>query len=131
MMTDPVSDMLTRIRNAGTARHVQTACPTSKLKHSIANVLQEAGFVSDVHVEAREGRAVLVIGIRYNAEGKPLIAGLKRVSKPSRRVYVGKGDISKVRNGLGVAVLSTSKGVVSDDRARADSVGGELLCEVW
>ena len=131
MMTDPIADMLARIRNAGSARHAQTACPTSKMKHSIANVLQEAGFVSDVRVEAREGRAVLVIGIRYNVHGKPLIAGLKRVSKPSRRVYVGKNDIDKVRNGLGVAVLSTSKGVVSDDRARADAVGGELLCEVW
>ena len=131
MMTDPIADMLTRIRNAGTARQLQTACPTSKLKQSIANVLQEAGFVSDVRVEAREGRAVLVIGIRYNEDGKPLIAGLKRISKPSRRVYVGKDEISKVRNGLGVAVLSTSRGVVSDERARADAIGGELLCEVW
>ncbi|MBW2268287.1 MAG: 30S ribosomal protein S8 [Deltaproteobacteria bacterium] len=131
MMTDPIADMLARIRNAGTARHAQTACPTSQLKHAVANVLQEAGFVSDVHVEARHGRPVLLIGIRYDDRGKPLIAGLKRVSKPSRRVYVGKDDINKVRNGLGVAVLSTSKGVVSDERARSESVGGELLCEVW
>lgn len=131
MMTDPIADMLARIRNAGIARHLQTACPTSKIKRSIADVLQEAGFVSDVRVEAQDGRAVLVIGIRYNDEGKPLIAGLKRVSKPSRRVYVGKDEISKVRNGLGVAVLSTSKGVVSDEHARAASIGGEVLCEVW
>ncbi len=131
MMTDPIADMLARIRNAGSARHAKIACPSSKLKHSIANVLQEAGFVSDVRVEASEGRAVLVIGIRYNDGGKPMIGGLKRVSKPSRRVYVGKDDVNKVRNGLGVAVLSTSKGVVSDERARAESIGGELLCEVW
>lgn len=131
MMTDPVSDMLTRIRNAGTARHAQTACPSSKLKHSIANVLHDAGFVSEVRVEARDGRPFLTIGIRYDEEGKPLIAGLKRISTPGRRVYVGKDEIKKVRNGLGVAVLSTSKGVVSDDQARAASVGGELLCEVW
>ena len=131
MMTDPIADLLARIRNAGTARHSKIACPSSKLKQSIANVLQEAGFVSDVRVEAKEGRAVLMIGIRYSDSGKPMIGGLKRVSKPSRRVYVGKDEVNKVRNGLGVAVLSTSKGVVSDERARAESVGGELLCEVW
>ena len=131
MMTDPIADMLTRIRNAGIARHSQTSCPTSKLKRAVATVLEEAGFVSDVKVEAKDGRAVLVIGIRYDGEGKPLIAGLKRISTPGRRVYVGKDDVSKVRNGLGVAVLSTSKGVVSDERARAESIGGEVLCEVW
>ena len=131
MMTDPIADMLTRIRNAGTARHAQTACPTSKLKHSIAKVLEEAGFVSDVRVEARDGRAVLVIGVRYDDRGRPLIAGLRRVSTPGRRVYVSKGEVKKVRNGLGVAVLSTSKGVVSDEQARAASLGGELICEVW
>lgn len=131
MMTDPVSDMLTRIRNAGTARHTRTLCPMSKLKQSIANVLQQAGFVDSVKVEAKDGRAVLAIGIRYNDDGKPLISGLKRISTPGRRVYVGKDDVQKVRNGLGVAVLSTSKGVVSDDQARAASVGGEVLCEVW
>jgi small subunit ribosomal protein S8 len=131
MMTDPIADMLTRIRNAGTARHAQTACPMSKLKQSVASVLQEAGFISDVRVEAQAGRAVLMIGIRYDDDGKPMIAGLKRISTPGRRVYVGKDEIKKVRNGLGVAVLSTSKGVVSDDQARAASVGGEVLCEVW
>ncbi len=131
MMTDPVSDMLTRIRNAGTARHAKTLCPMSKLKHSIANVLQEAGFVEGVSVEAKDGRAVISIGIRYDEDGKPLITGLKRVSTPGRRVYVGKDEVKKVRNGLGVAVLSTSRGVVSDEQARAAAVGGELLCEVW
>jgi small subunit ribosomal protein S8 len=131
MMTDPIADMLTRIRNAGTARHARTSCPTSRLKHAVANVLQEAGFVHDVRVEAREGRAHLTIGIRYDEQGKPLIAGLKRVSKPGRRVYVGKGEVSKVRNGLGVAVISTSRGVFSDERARSESVGGEVICEVW
>ena len=94
-------------------------------------MLQEAGFVSDVRVEAREGRPHLMIGIRYDADGKPLIVGLKRISTPGRRVYVGKGEVSKVRNGLGLAVISTSRGVFSDERARAESVGGEVLCEVW
>lgn len=131
MMTDPIADMLTRIRNAGNARHAQTSCPSSKLKHAVANVLQEAGFVSDVRIEARDGRPYLLIGIRYEDDGKPLIGGLKRISTPGRRVYVGKDDVSRVRNGLGVAVISTSRGVLSDEGARAEAVGGEVLCEVW
>jgi len=131
MMTDPIADMLARIRNAGTAQHVEVACPSSRLKLAVARVLESAGFLSNVHVEAREGRPALCFGIRYDEEGKPIIAGLRRVSRPGRRVYVGSRDVSRVRNGLGVAVLSTSHGVLSDDDARSASVGGELLCEVW
>ena len=131
MMTDPIADMLARIRNAGTARHAKIACPSSKLKHSIANVLQEAGFVSDVRVEASEGRAVLVIGIRYNDRGKPMIGGLKRVSKPGLRVYVGKKEIPRYYGGLGVAILSTSQGVMTGRDAWRRGLGGELLCYVW
>jgi small subunit ribosomal protein S8 len=131
MMTDPVSDMLSRIRNAGLARHGEVACPSSRLKHAIARVLAEAGYLDDVRVEVAEGRPVLRMRIRYGPDGVPLIDGLRRVSRPSRRVYVGRSEIPRVRNGLGLAVLSTSKGILSDRAAREAQVGGEILCEVW
>ena len=131
MMTDPIADMLTRIRNAGSARHAVTSCPSSRQKLAIAGVLQRAGFIESVNVEQREGHASLVIGIRFDEAGRPLIDGIQRVSKPGRRVYVGKEDLPRVRNGLGVAVISTSRGVLSDREAREQNIGGELLCEVW
>ncbi len=131
MMTDPIADMLARIRNAGGAGHREIALPSSKLKLSVAKVLEAEGFLSAVRVEAREGHPVLVAGIRYDGRGKPLIEGIKRISRPSRRVYVNASQIPKVRNGLGIAVLSTSRGVLSDRTARETSVGGEVLCEVW
>ena len=131
MMTDPISDMLTRIRNAGKARHAETACPSSHLKHSIAKVLRDEGFVGDVHVEDDEHRRNLVIGIRYGADGREMIDAIRRISTPGRRVYVGADEISKVRNGLGMSILSTSKGVMCDRDAREAGIGGEVLCEVW
>ena len=131
MMTDPISDMLTRIRNAGTAKHAETSCPSSRQKLAIAQILKDAGFIDDVKVEARDGHPVLVIGIRYDAEGRALIDGIRRVSTPGRRVYVDKAAVPSVRRGLGVAVLSTSKGILSDARAREEGVGGEVVCEVW
>ncbi len=131
MMTDPIADMLTRIRNAGTARHNLTSCPSSRQKLAIARVLERAGFVGAVKVEAREGHPCLVIGIRYDDGGRPLIDGIQRVSRPGRRVYVDKSSVPRVRNGLGLAVLSTSRGILSDREAREQKLGGELLCEVW
>jgi small subunit ribosomal protein S8 len=131
MMTDPISDMLTRIRNAGSARHNEAACPASRLAHSVARVLQEAGFLGELRLEERGGHPTLVMGIRYRDGGGALIGGIRRVSRPGRRVYVPSGDIPRVRRGLGVAVLSTSRGVLSDQAAREAKVGGELLCEVW
>ena len=131
MMTDPIADMLTRIRNAGTARRSQTTCPSSKQKLAIARVLERAGFLGSVKVEARQGHPELVIDIRYDEGGEPLIDGIKRVSKPGRRVYVDRAGVPRVRNGLGVAVISTSKGILSDQDARDQRVGGELVCEVW
>ena len=131
MMTDPVADMLARIRNAGTAQHAGVACPSSKLKLAIARVLESSGFLANVRVEARSGRPMLCFDIRYNDRGGPLIAGIRRVSRAGRRIYVGSRDVAQVRNGLGVAVLSTSRGVLSDEDARSASVGGEVLCEVW
>ena len=131
MMTDPISDMLTRIRNAGIAKHNETSCPSSRMKLAVAKVLEEAGFVSDVRVESRGGLPSLVIGIRYGDGGEALIGGIRRVSRPGRRSYVASDEVPKVRNGLGVAVISTSRGVLSDSAARDARVGGEIVCEVW
>ncbi|MBW2241561.1 MAG: 30S ribosomal protein S8 [Deltaproteobacteria bacterium] len=131
MMTDSVADMLTRIRNAGIAGQSETSCPSTKLKLAIAKVLQAEGFLDEVFVEAQDGRPVLRLKLRYGQNGRMIIDGLRRVSKPSRRVYVGVKEIPKVRNGLGIAVLSTPKGVLSDDAAREQCVGGEIMCEVW
>lgn len=131
MMTDPIGDMLTRIRNAGSARHANTSCPSSRQKLAVAKVLSQAGFVGEVKVEARDGFATLVIEIRYDEEGQTLIDGIRRVSKPGRRVYTGRNQVPKVRSGLGVAVMSTSRGILSDKDAREQKVGGEVVCEVW
>jgi small subunit ribosomal protein S8 len=131
MMTDPVSDLLARIRNAGNAHHPEVACPSSQLKHAIAKVLSTEGYLGAVRVEKRDGKDVLVMGVRYDGSGRALIAGLRRVSRPGRRVYVAHGKVPKVRSGLGLAVISTSKGVIADREAREASVGGEVLCEVW
>jgi small subunit ribosomal protein S8 len=130
MMTDPVSDLLARIRNAGQARHAELTCPSSRLKLAVAKVLVEGGFLDSVGVEAQEGKPVLRIRLRYT-DGRPLIDGLRRVSKPSRRVYVDVRHIPRVRRGLGIAVLSTPRGVLSDREAREQQVGGEVVCEVW
>ena len=131
MLTDPIADMLTRIRNAGQTRHRDVTCASSRVRLAVARVLAEEGFLGTVKVEAREGRPALVMGVRYDENGKPVIDGIRRVSRPGRRVYVGCGEIRKVRNGLGVAVVSTSRGVLSDRAAREAGVGGEVLCEVW
>ncbi len=131
MMTDPIGDMLARIRNAGMAGHAQVACPSSRIKLGIARVLHERGFLGEVRVEARQGHPTLVMDVRYDDYGKPLIDGIKRVSRPGCRVYVAGREVPKVRSGMGVAVISTSKGILADTDARAASVGGEVLCEVW
>lgn len=131
MPTDPISDMLARVRNAGKARHLDTFVPFSKLKLAIATVLKEQGYLINVHQEVRQGHPMLRLEIRYDSRGLPIIDGLRRVSRPGRRVYVSKDEIAKVRNGLGIAVISTSKGVMTDEAARQASLGGELLCEVW
>ncbi len=131
MMTDPIADLLSRIRNAGMAQHAETRCPASKFKLGVATVLKDAGFLSDVRVEPHEGHSRLVLGIRYQEDGRALIGGIRRVSRPGRRVYVSSSDVPKVRNGLGIAVISTSKGVLSDQAARDALVGGEIVCEVW
>jgi small subunit ribosomal protein S8 len=131
MMTDPIADLLTRIRNAQRARHAEAAMPSSQLKLAVARVMAAQGYVEGVQVEAEDGKPVLRVGLRYRDDGREMIDGLRRVSRPSRRVYVGVDQIPQVRNGLGIAILSTSRGVMSDHDARAQKLGGELLCEVW
>jgi small subunit ribosomal protein S8 len=131
MMTDPISDMLTRIRNAGKARHAETTCPSSRINHAVARVLNAEGFLGDVRIEEDAHRTNLVIGIRYTEDGREMIDAINRISTPGRRVYVGAEKIPKVRNGLGMSILSTSRGVMCDRDAREAGIGGEVLCEVW
>jgi small subunit ribosomal protein S8 len=131
MMTDPISDMLTRIRNAGYARHAETRCPASSLKQAVASVLSAEGFIGAVSVEGEGPAKQLILGIRYSEDGSTMIDEIHRVSTPGRRVYVGQEKIPRVRSGLGMSVLSTSKGVMCDRDAREAGIGGEVLCEVW
>lgn len=132
MLTDPISDMLTRIRNATMARHERVTIPASRLKRAVAEILASEGYVSSVQTEsADDGRESLTLVLKYGRDRAPVIEGIRRVSRPGRRVYVACNDIQKVRQGLGISVLSTSRGVMSDREARKQGVGGELLCEVW
>jgi small subunit ribosomal protein S8 len=131
VINDPIADMLTRIRNAAMASQSEARVPASRLKREIARVLKESGFIEDYRLDESGARPFLVVVLRYDADRQPLIEGLERVSKPSRRVYVRTGEIPKIRNGLGVAVLSTPRGVLSDVQAREAGVGGELLARVW
>jgi len=128
-MSDPISDMLTRIRNAQQAEKVSVAMPSSKLKVAIAKVLKDEGYVEDFAVREGDGKPTLEIGLKYYA-GRPVIERIERVSKPGLRVYKGSTDIPRVMNGLGVAIVSTPKGVMTDRKARASNVGGEVLCYV-
>ena len=128
-MTDPVADMLTRIRNAQMAEKISVAMPSSKLKVAIAAVLKDEGYIEDFAVRDSAGKAQLDLALKYYA-GRPVIERIERVSKPGLRVYKGKDDLPKVMNGLGVAIVSTPKGVMTDRKARASNVGGEVLCIV-
>ena len=131
MMTDPVGDMLARIRNAGRAKHHETKCPASKAKMAVARVLSKEGFVGEVSSEKGESHDVMTIAIRYRHDGRVMLDHIQRVSKPGRRVYVGAKEIPLVRKGLGMAILSTPKGMMCDRDAREAKVGGEVICEVW
>lgn len=132
MLTDPISDMLTRIRNATLARHERVQIPASRLKQTIAEVLKAEGFVADVQIEDHGGsKKTLTLVLKYGRDRLPAIEGIRRISRPGRRVYVRASEIPRVKSGLGIAVLSTSRGIMSDRQARRMGVGGELLCEVW
>jgi len=128
-MSDPISDMLTRIRNAQMAEKASVAMPSSKLKVAIAKVLKDEGYVDEFTVRENDGKPSLEIGLKYYA-GRPVIERIDRVSKPGLRIYKGAEDLPRVMNGLGVAIVSTPKGVMTDRRARASNVGGEVLCIV-
>jgi small subunit ribosomal protein S8 len=128
-MTDPIADMLTRIRNAQTAEKTSVLMPSSRLKVAIAAVLKEEGYIDDFAVRENEGKPALDISLKYYA-GEPVIEKIERISRPGLRVYKGCSDIPKVMNGLGIAIVSTPKGVMTDRKARATGVGGEVLCIV-
>ncbi len=128
-MSDPIADMLTRIRNAQATEKAVVAMPSSKLKVAIAKVLKDEGYIEDFAKRSVDGKDVLEIGLKYYA-GKPVIEKIERVSRPGLRIYKGRDDIPRVMNGLGVAIVSTSRGVMTDRRARETGVGGEVLCIV-
>lgn len=128
-MSDPIADMLTRIRNAQGVQKATVAMPSSKVKVAIANVLKDEGYIEDFAVSQAEGKSELKIGLKYYA-GRPVIERLERVSRPGLRIYKGKDEIPQVMNGLGVAIVSTPKGVMTDRKARATGVGGEVICYV-
>jgi small subunit ribosomal protein S8 len=130
-MTDPIADMLTRIRNAIVARHDYVNIPASKLRAAIAKVLKEEGFVRDYESFEEGPRRFLRVHLAYSASREPLLTGLKRVSRPGLRVYVQKREIPRVYNGLGIAILSTPKGVMTGQQAWRQQTGGEVLCYVW
>jgi small subunit ribosomal protein S8 len=130
-MTDPISDMLTRIRNATMVRHDRTDVPASKMKLEIAKILKQEGYIRTFKLIEEGPQGAIRVYLKYADDGEPAIHGMNRVSRPGRRVYRSVDDLPKVRAGLGVAVISTSRGVVTDEQARGLRVGGEVLCEIW
>ena len=131
-VTDPVADMLTRVRNAANAGHDTVSMPTSKLKMEIARLLRDEGYISKIEVvDTEKPTPTLKITLKYGTRRQPVFRGLKRSSTPGRRVYVGWQEVPRVQGGLGVAILTTSRGVITGRQARAERVGGELLCLVW
>ncbi|MFL6031028.1 MAG: 30S ribosomal protein S8 [Gaiellaceae bacterium] len=132
MLTDPVADMLTRIRNANKALHDRAEMPSSKLKVEIARILKEEGYIRDYHIANGENsHATLVVELKYGRSRERVLTDLKRVSKPGRRIYAGKDRLPRVLGGMGIAVLSTSRGVVTSRTAEAQGIGGEVICFVW
>ncbi len=130
-LTDPVADFLTRIRNAMRARHQKLDVPASKLKAEIARILKEEGYIANYKPTEEDGLKLLRVYLKYDTANQSVIRDLKRISRPGCRVYQGKDDIRRVQGGLGIAILTTPKGVMTGRQARREGVGGELLCEVW
>ncbi|UOQ49442.1 MULTISPECIES: 30S ribosomal protein S8 [Gracilibacillus] len=131
VMTDPIADMLTRIRNANTVRHEKLEFPASNLKKEIADILKREGFIRDYEFVEDDKQGILRIFLKYGSNDERVISGLKRISKPGLRVYAKADELPKVLNGLGIAIVSTSKGVLSDKEARSQAIGGEVLAYIW
>ena len=130
-ITDPIADLLTRIRNASTAKHPSVEIPASNMKKAICQILVDEGYIKGMQVKNDTVQGTIVVTLKYQANGEPVIAGLRRVSKPGLRMYVGADELPKVLRGLGIAIVSTSKGVMTDKEARKAHVGGEVLAFVW
>jgi len=132
VMTDPISDMLTRIRNANTVYHEKVDVPASKVKQEVARILQEEGFIKNVeYTKSGIGHPMLRLSLKYGSNKERVITGLKRISRPGLKVYARRDEIPKVLGGMGIAIISTSKGIMTDKKARQEGVGGEVLCYVW
>ncbi|MCI8999822.1 MAG: 30S ribosomal protein S8 [Clostridia bacterium] len=130
-ITDPIADMLTRIRNANTSKHKTVDIPASNMKKAIAEILFEEGYIKAFEVIENENQGIIRITIKYDEKGSRVIAGLKRISKPGLRVYASNEELPRVLNGLGIALISTSKGIMTDKKAREQGIGGEVLAYVW
>ena len=130
-MTDPIADMLTRIRNANTVGHETVEIPASKMKKAIAEILKEEGYITDFEVIEDDKQGMIKVTMKYGANKERVISGIKKISKPGLKVYAKANDVPKVLGGLGIAIISTSKGIVSDKEARKLGVGGEVICYVW
>ena len=130
-MTDPIADMLTRIRNANTVGHETVEIPASKMKKAIAGILKEEGYIADFEIIEDDKQGMIKVTMKYGANKEKVISGIKKISKPGLKVYAKAGEVPKVLGGLGIAIVSTSKGIVSDKDARKLGVGGEVICYVW
>lgn len=130
MMTDPIADMLTRIRNGNSAKHKSVEIPASNMKKDLAQILLDEGYIKGFYVTEDDKQGKITIDLKYVGEQR-VISGLKRISKPGRRIYVGAKEVPSVLNGLGTAIISTSKGIMTDKQARKEAVGGEVICYVW
>ena len=130
-ITDPIADMLTRIRNANTSKHKTVDIPASNVKRAIAEILFNEGYIKAFEEIANENQGIIRITLKYDEKGNRVIAGLKRISKPGLRVYAAKDELPKVLNGLGIALISTSKGIMTDKQAREQGIGGEVLAYIW
>ena len=130
-MTDPIADMLTRIRNANQMRYKEVEIPASKIKIEIARILKEQGFIEDFKIKKNNIQNIIVLNLKYGQNKERVITGLKRISKPGLRVYAKTEEMPKVLNGLGIAIVSTSKGIMTDKEARKESLGGEVLAYIW
>jgi len=131
VVSDTIADMLTRIRNANQMRYEEVKVPASNIKKEIARILKEEGFIKDYKIEDNDAQGTIVLSLKYTDKRERVITGLKRISKPGLRVYANKDEIPKVLNGLGIAIISTSKGIMTDKEARKENIGGEVLAYIW